>query len=105
MKYRTSITNFSTIFPIGKKYFWPERIEPITRQETDRTKNKPLRICSHSEDMVIMNANLWRYSPENKSAKDRMFLFIILNSFSNNLFIIPGLSIWLKEIQRFLNYE
>ena len=41
----------------------------IMRQDIDRMKNKPLRICGHSGDMVIMDANLWHYSPKNKSTK------------------------------------
>ena len=49
----------------------------------NKMKNKPIQICGCSGDMMIMDANLWHYSPENKSARDRRFLFIILNSFSN----------------------
>ena len=55
----------------------------IIRQDIDKMKHKPFRICAHSGDMLIMDANLWHYSPANKSAQDRMVLFIILNSLDN----------------------
>ena len=55
----------------------------VMKQYINKMKNKPVRICGHSGDMMIMDANLWHYSPENKSATDRRFLFIILNAFSN----------------------
>ena len=55
----------------------------IVKQYIDKMKNEPIRICGQPGDMFIMDANLWHYSPENKSDRDRRFLFIILNSFNN----------------------
>ena len=55
----------------------------ISMKDIKKMKTKPVKLFGNAGDMIIMDANLWHYSSKNKSIKDRMFLFIVLNSFSN----------------------
>lgn len=55
----------------------------LNKKDLKEIKHKPLTIKGSSGDLLIMDANLWHYSPENQSDKDRKLLFIILNSINN----------------------
>lgn len=55
----------------------------LMEKDIQQMKNKPLSIEGRPGDLLIMDANLWHYSPKNETNEDRKLLFLVLNSFNN----------------------
>lgn len=55
----------------------------LTKEDLDKMGVQPIMVKAEPGDVLIMDANLWHYSSENKSSKERKALFVVLNSLKN----------------------
>ena len=55
----------------------------LSKKDLKEIGTKPIMLKGKPGDVLLMDANLWHYSPENKSSQDRRKLFIIINALNN----------------------